>query len=55
MARPRLPDRTLMAIRRQCEAKITFGTPTMTDLACIAGALALFALAALYARACGDL
>jgi hypothetical protein len=56
MPAPRLHDRSLTGIGRTVPSEDDpFGSFAMLDFACFIGALGLFGIAALYARACGDL
>jgi len=56
MPEPHLPDRSLMGFGGKVHGEEPISrTFAMSDFACIALALALFAGAALYARACGQL
>ena len=51
----RLPDRSLTGIGAMLHCEPNLGSFAMSDILVLGGALALFGLAALYARLCGDL
>lgn len=52
----RIPDRTLTGLGSKIRGEDhPSGTLAMSDFACFLGAFALFAVAALYSRACGRL